>query len=101
MTRSETRRTRDVSELIARRILIVDDEPVNVRLLERILHEAGWTDICSTTDARAAAARHAEFRPDLVLLDLMMPFLDGVAVTRTYDEVLTAGAVHASVRPRA
>src|SRR3989442_11121356 len=91
MTRSETRRTRDVSELIARRILIVDDEPVNVRLLERILHEAGWTDICSTTDARAAAALHAEFRPDLVLLDLMMPYLDGVAVMRALRATIADG----------
>src|SRR2546429_2363250 len=71
-----------MSDLFAGRILIVDDEPTNVRLLERIVRNAGWTDARSTTDSREAAALHAEFRSDLVLLDLMMPYLDGVAVMK-------------------
>src|SRR6267143_621996 len=71
-----------VADLFSARILIVDDEPANVRLLERIVREAGWTDARSTTDSREAAALHAEFRSDLVLLDLMMPYLDGVAVMK-------------------
>ena len=64
------------------RILIVDDEPANVRLLERIVRDAGWAAARSTTDSREAAALHAELRSDLVLLDLMMPHLDGVAVMK-------------------
>jgi signal transduction histidine kinase len=64
------------------RILIVDDEPANVRLLERIVRDAGWAAARSTTDSREAAALHAEWRSDLVLLDLMMPYLDGVAVMK-------------------
>jgi len=71
-----------VADLFSARILIVDDEPANVRLLERIVRNAGWTDARSTTDSREAAALHAEFRSDLVLLDLMMPYLDGVAVMK-------------------
>src|SRR2546428_14113213 len=82
MTRSETWTLREVKEVTDGRILIVDDEPSNVRLLERILSDAGWKDVRSTTDSRAAAALHAEFRSDLVLLDLMMPYLDGVAVMK-------------------
>jgi signal transduction histidine kinase len=62
------------------KILIVDDEPTNVRLLERMLKEAGYLDILSTTDARRVSALFATFQPDLILLDLMMPYLDGVAV---------------------
>ena len=62
------------------RILIVDDEPANVRLLERLLQTAGYREITSTTDAREALAKFRAADPDLVLLDLMMPHLDGIAV---------------------
>jgi putative two-component system response regulator len=62
------------------RILVVDDERVNVLLLERILGQQGYTNIRSTTDSYQAAALYEEFEPDLVLLDLHMPGLDGFAV---------------------
>ena len=62
------------------RILIVDDEPMNVRLLERMLNEAGYLNLQSTTDSRQVSALYRTFQPDLILLDLMMPYLDGVAV---------------------
>jgi two-component system NtrC family sensor kinase len=62
------------------RILIVDDEPANVRLLERLLATAGYAHIEKTTDSRRVLDLYRSFQPDLVLLDLMMPHLDGVAV---------------------
>ena len=62
------------------RILVVDDEPANVRLLERMLAEAGYRQVKSTTDSRQVLALYSEFQPDLILLDLMMPHLDGIAV---------------------
>jgi len=62
------------------RILIVDDEPANVRLLERMLETAGYLNRRSTTDPRQVPALYAEFQPDLILLDLMMPYLNGFAV---------------------
>ena len=64
----------------AAKILIVDDEPTNVRLLERLLAVSGYRELEGVTDARQARERFGTFRPDLVLLDLMMPHLDGVAV---------------------
>ncbi len=64
----------------AARILIVDDESANVRLLERVLEREGYTNLKSTTDARQALPLYTEFRPDLVLLDLAMPYLDGFQV---------------------
>ena len=64
------------------RILVVDDEPANVRLLERMLTDVGYRQIRSTTDSRQVLALYTESQPDLILLDLMMPHLDGIAVIR-------------------
>src|SRR6059036_4173687 len=65
---------------IQARILVVDDEPANVRLLERMLAEGGYRQVKSTTDSRQVLALAGAFEPDLILLDLMMPHLDGIAV---------------------
>ncbi|HET7618178.1 MAG TPA: HD domain-containing phosphohydrolase [Vicinamibacterales bacterium] len=62
------------------RILIVDDERPNVEVLRRILQRAGFTHVESTTDSREAASLYERHRPDLILLDLHMPHLDGLAV---------------------
>jgi putative two-component system response regulator len=64
------------------RILIVDDEPSSVRLLCAILARAGFENVRSTSDSREAIGLCEEFRPDLLLLDLHMPHLDGFAVLR-------------------
>ncbi len=73
------------------RILIVDDEAANVRLLERLLDDDGFTEVRSTTDSRRALAMFREARPDLVLLDLAMPFLDGFAVLEQIRGEIPAG----------
>ena len=62
------------------KILIVDDEPVNVALLEEILAENGYTRFESVTDSKAALEVCNSSQPDLVLLDLMMPQPDGFAI---------------------
>ena len=62
------------------RILIVDDEHANVRLLERLLISGGFSMFRATTDAREALAIVEDFRPDLILLDLNMPHVDGFAI---------------------
>ncbi|MEJ2217656.1 MAG: response regulator [Gemmatimonadota bacterium] len=62
------------------KILIVDDEPANVRLLERILQRDGFANIDSTNDPRQFLALYTSKRPDLLLLDLHMPGMDGFAV---------------------
>src|SRR2546429_5447102 len=70
----------DEQALRAARILIVYDEPANVRLLERVLEREGYTHLRSTTDARQALPLYTESRPDLVLLDLAMPHVDGFQI---------------------
>ncbi|MEW5765552.1 MAG: HD domain-containing phosphohydrolase [Acidobacteriota bacterium] len=62
------------------RILIVDDEEPNVRLLEKILAAEGYSQTLSITDSREAVALHGAFRPDVLLLDLHMPPPDGFSI---------------------
>jgi len=72
------------SELTKMKILIVDDEPVNVALLEEILAENGYTRFESTTHSSEVVAGCKTFRPDLLLLDLMMPPPDGFALLEAF-----------------
>jgi diguanylate cyclase (GGDEF)-like protein/PAS domain S-box-containing protein len=68
------------ADILRAKILIVDDQPVNVQLLEYLLVNTGYTDVTSTTDSRRVAGMHAERRYDLILLDLHMPYMDGFEV---------------------
>ncbi|HEX9712782.1 MAG TPA: HD domain-containing phosphohydrolase [Actinomycetota bacterium] len=61
-------------------ILIVDDEEANTVLLERILRAAGFRRCTAVTDPRRFSEALAASRPDLVLLDLHMPHLDGFQI---------------------
>ena len=65
---------------LAARILVVDDQESNVRVLHRILSRAGYTNVHSTIDSGEVAALCATDPPDLLLLDLHMPGRDGFAV---------------------
>ena len=62
------------------RILIVDDQPANVLLLERILQQGGYTNVSKTTDPRRVLEFFTVYKPDLILLDLMMPNVDGYSL---------------------
>jgi putative two-component system response regulator len=74
------------------RILIVDDQPANVRLLRRILGQAGYTNLHQVTDPRQVLDLYARLDPDLVLLDLHMPYLDGLTVMAQLRQVIPAQA---------
>lgn len=75
------------SEILRSRILIVDDMESNISTLRIVLRAQGYTNIESTTDPFAAAGMYAEFRPDIVLLDLDMPPTDGFAVMQQMREI--------------
>jgi putative two-component system response regulator len=66
---------------VSGRILVVDDEPANVALLQAILEHTG-AEIRGLTDSRQVEDVFLEFEPDIVLLDLHMPEPDGLEVLR-------------------
>lgn len=61
-------------------ILIVDDEPANLKLLDRMLHGQGYQNLVLVQDPRQILDRYRETRPALILLDINMPHLDGYQV---------------------
>jgi PAS domain S-box-containing protein len=62
------------------KILVVDDQPANVALLEDALRQGGYTRVESTMDPQEVCALHRKNRYDLILLDLQMPGMDGFQV---------------------
>lgn len=76
-------------QILDAKILIVDDEPDNVKILEKMLRLAGYTYLQTTTDSRKAKKIYRDFLPDLVLLDLKMPYMDGFQVMTQLKEIET------------
>ena len=68
------------NDILQARILIVDDQEANVRLLQRMLDEAGYTQVSSTSQPMQVAELQREHDHDLILLDLQMPGMDGFQV---------------------
>jgi len=59
------------------RVLVIDDEEMNIELLRHVLEPEGYGPLTVTTDSREALDLYRTLQPDLVLLDLKMPYLDG------------------------
>ncbi len=67
-------------DMLGANILIVDDQAANVRLLDRLLGEAGYSRVSSTMNPTEVCGLHRQNAYDLILLDLQMPVMDGFAV---------------------
>jgi putative two-component system response regulator len=78
-------------ELRGLRILIVDDESRNLDVLQRLLGKAGYEHLRCTTDAGEGLAYLRERLPDLILLDLHMPGMDGFEVMQEVREYVPEG----------
>jgi putative two-component system response regulator len=81
----------DPSAILGASILVVDDLETNVLLLSRILANAGYTAVTTTTDPFAVCELHGRHRFDLILLDLQMPGMDGFQVMRQLHEIEGGG----------
>jgi CheY-like chemotaxis protein len=81
----------DSTDVLAARILIVDDQDASVRLLERMLRRVGYLSVTCTTDPYQVCELHRKHRYDLIVLDLQMPGLDGFRVLAGLKEVEQEG----------
>jgi two-component system NtrC family sensor kinase len=70
------------------RVLIVDDQTDNLRVLAAVLELRGYRNVRCLDDSRQVMEVFQEFRPDLILLDLHMPHVDGIAVMDQLSEVI-------------
>ncbi|MBP1691185.1 MAG: Cyclic di-GMP phosphodiesterase response regulator RpfG [Bacteroidetes bacterium] len=77
----------DSADILNAGILIVDDQEVNVLLLERMLRGAGYVSITSTMDPNEVCELHRKNRYGLILLDLLMPGMDGFKVMEGLKEI--------------
>jgi PleD family two-component response regulator len=78
-------------QVCAAKILIIDDETADIRVIEWGLQQAHFPNFRSVTDSTKARKEFEQFQPDLVLLDLNMPDLDGFAVLKQLRESAPAG----------
>ena len=79
------------SATLRARILVIDDHEPNVEALTRTLYRAGYGAVKGTTDPMSGVALVQQWQPDLVLLDLHMPRLDGFGVLDAIRPQLTDG----------
>jgi two-component system cell cycle response regulator len=79
------------SDILHGKVLIVDDQRVNVLLLERILSGAGYVSVTSTMNPCEVCELHSRNRYDLILLDLVMPGTDGFQIMEGLKEIETDG----------
>ncbi len=72
------------------KIMIIDDEPLLIRVVRRFLQSVGYQHFITVTDAREAIVQITSQSPDLVLLDIMMPHVTGLDILRARQSLTSA-----------
>src|SRR5690349_8100851 len=62
------------------RVMIIDDEPVNIKVARKYLQVAGYENFVTTSDAVGAMEMIRREQPDVILLDVMMPQVSGLEI---------------------
>jgi len=86
-SRTPTASVLSSADILNAKILVVDDKPDNIRLIEGMLRIAGYTSVESTTDPYAVCELYRRNRYCLILLDLQMPGMDGFEVIEGLKEI--------------
>jgi putative two-component system response regulator len=81
--KSSARRAAVAVELRAARIMVVDDEPLNSKAVIKYLRQAGYDNFAQSADPGDVLRTMQQFRPDLMLLDLVMPGISGIEILRS------------------
>lgn len=82
-------------QLESRRVLVIDDEAINIKLVRKVLQEDGFVFFSDLTDPREAMTHIRAYRPDIILLDIMMPHVSGLEILEAVRA--TAGFQHIPV----
>jgi len=77
----------DLKKLLDSLVMMVDDEPINIEVTQIHLEEAGYTRFASTSDSNGALKLIEEKRPDVLLLDLMMPGMSGFEILQAMEHM--------------
>ncbi|MGZ0169620.1 MAG: response regulator [Planctomycetales bacterium] len=72
--------TTSANDLLSSRVMIVDDEPINVKAAKKFVATLGYLNFVTLTDSRKVVAAIREEAPDVLLLDLMMPDVSGLDI---------------------
>ena len=79
--------------IFAAKILAIDDNILNIQILKKILTNAGFINITATTDSTQALALYKEIQPDLILLDLNLPDVQGYEVLMLLQAEIKTSAI--------
>jgi putative two-component system response regulator len=86
---SKSRPSRDTTK--SAKIMIVDDEPINIKVVQKYLQGFGYASFVTTSDATGAFDMACKERPDIVLLDIMMPEVSGIEIL---DQIRATTSLH-------